>query len=102
MVSTSFECALDRGSGGVPCSGRQLWVNMLASASPSMVGAIIVPVAVFFLPKHCTLWEAMLGDCGMCVRLGGGRGFTVVSSSVVGEVARFSVVEIVCAAQTTG
>jgi hypothetical protein len=23
-----------------------------------------VPVAVFFLPKHCTLWEAMLDDCG--------------------------------------
>jgi hypothetical protein len=24
MVSISFECALDRGGGGVPCSGRQL------------------------------------------------------------------------------
>jgi hypothetical protein len=28
-----------------------------------------VPVAVFFLPKHCTLWEAILGGCEMCVRV---------------------------------
>jgi hypothetical protein len=43
-------------------------------------GGLSVPVAVFFLPKHCTLWEAMLGDCGMCVRLVrvGVVGFAVV------------------------
>lgn len=39
----------------------------------------VVPVAVFFLPKHCTLWEAMLGDCGYaCV---GGVGVILRLSS---------------------
>jgi hypothetical protein len=65
IVSTLFECALDRGSGRVPCSGRQLLVMLLAPCSQDLaVLTVVVPVAVFFLPKHCTLWEAMLGDCG--------------------------------------
>jgi hypothetical protein len=41
----------------------------------------VVPVAVFFLPKHCTLWEAMLGDCGYACEREVGVDFAVVSSS---------------------
>lgn len=32
-------------------------------------GGRSIPVAVFFLPKHCTLWVDMMGDCDVsCVR----------------------------------
>ena len=64
-------CALDRGIRHVPCSGRQLLVKLSATRSfrhLCMVAGAGVPVAVFFLPKHCTLWEAMLGDYVLGVR----------------------------------
>jgi hypothetical protein len=71
-----------RGIGGVPCSGRQLCVSLATISiilSRRRERLESVPVAVFFLPKHCTLWEAMLGDCGL--RAVGGCGF--VNSLVV-------------------
>jgi hypothetical protein len=62
----------------VPCSGRQLekrYVSIVVLRAQGSRSLGCVPVAVFFLPKHCTLWEAMLGGCcpGSCVG-GGGRG----------------------------
>lgn len=71
MVSMVFGCALARSSGCVPCSGRQLLAKLLAHLIQhgDLAGErTSVPVAVFFLPKHCTLWEAMMGDCVLDVR----------------------------------
>jgi hypothetical protein len=77
-----FDCALDSWH----CVCTLQWataVGDIVSLPHSLDcfgGGLFVPVAVFFLPKHCTLWEAMLGDCGMCVRLVrvGVVGFAVV------------------------
>ncbi|KAH8643157.1 hypothetical protein IG631_00620 [Alternaria alternata] len=78
-----FGCALDSWH----CVCTLQWatavgdfVSLCHSLDCVFGGGLSVPVAVFFLPKHCTLWEAMLGDCGMCVRLVrvGVVGFAVV------------------------
>jgi hypothetical protein len=49
---------------GDSCSGVSFLITFNALRGVRKV----VPVAVFFLPKHCTLWEAMLGNCDVGVR----------------------------------
>lgn len=60
----------------VPCSGRPLGhVSFLRYTIHGARGpGSNVPVAVFFLPKHCTLWVDMMGDCVLVARRVG-RGF---------------------------
>ena len=59
----------------------------------------VVPVAVFFLPKHCTLWEAMMGDCVSMRACGGGR--EVAGCLVVVKLLGSPRCEIESAARTT-
>jgi hypothetical protein len=100
VVSTLFECALDRGSSGVPCSGRQLLVMLLAPCSQysgdvdggRTSRGLLLAEALHALGSH-------VGRLWVCEREGGGRRFAVVSSSVgIGQ--NWCAPRIVAAART--